>query len=347
MSAPTTAKRGAAIVLGAVLASGGLVLLFGDVVGAGKVSAFTQKHYLTLCIVVGTMLAFHVAYEAVLHRRYAASLGLAVIVLAGTGLIVYTSLGRQAEGLQAASTVHDDQLEQRGQLRAELERDRISVGEKRKVADKACLNRLPDHPKCAGARSVVSYYENSVKGLEARLLILAPPKPADAAAENFGESAAAFNYDKDKATALASWGYRYLVTLFFEFGTTFAWGYAFSPRWRMDRLLLPPPGKQLPKPDKVAEVAEVAEPATPNNSGNWGAPPGGPRIFAKQEAEADLLFQLALGKSIPSQTFLKERWRVDKGTVSKWLADWDRRELIPERKRIGHCKVIEATVAPA
>jgi len=113
----------------------------------------------------------------------------------------------------------------------------------------------------------------------------------------------------------------------------------------------------LPKRVTVAKAAEL--PATvaqigpgnyPGNlrgnyDGNWpgnlhGNRPGN-RMYSKAEAEADLVTRLALEETIPSQDALVRLWGVNKGTVSRWVVDWERRQLIPARQQIGRCKQLQ------
>lgn len=61
----------------------------------------------------------------------------------------------------------------------------------------------------------------------------------------------------------------------------------------------------------------------------------------KQEALADLLTLSAMGHSAPSQDWLAERWGRPKGTVSKWLGEWEDRDLIT-RSQDGRCKAVSA-----
>ena len=59
----------------------------------------------------------------------------------------------------------------------------------------------------------------------------------------------------------------------------------------------------------------------------------------KVAAERDLLMYVSAHGAIPSQDFLAGRWRVNKGTVSRWLHDWEDRGLV-HRHRDGKCKVV-------
>src|SRR5262245_48661297 len=118
MTIDNMAGRGAAIILGLALAAGGATLLFGDVLFG--TAAFTQKHFQTVAIVLGTTIAAFVAHKAWNNRHLAACLGFTAIAAAGTGLIVWNSLGRQTEGVMVASEGYDKILAERRDLEASL-----------------------------------------------------------------------------------------------------------------------------------------------------------------------------------------------------------------------------------
>lgn len=73
-------------------------------------------------------------------------------------------------------------------------------------------------------------------------------------------------------------------------------------------------------------------------------PPGGNgQPKSKAEALADLKMLLKVGQSVPSQDWLRERWQLQsKGTVSKWVTEWETDGLIPTRTRAGKCNTILA-----
>ena len=58
--------------------------------------------------------------------------------------------------------------------------------------------------------------------------------------------------------------------------------------------------------------------------------------MTKSDAEAEIIRQRGI---VPSQDDLAERWQVHKGTVSKWMTDFEARGLVT-RHRDGHCKVV-------
>lgn len=81
----------------------------------------------------------------------------------------------------------------------------------------------------------------------------------------------------------------------------------------------------------------------PDNEDEPGPMPRGGGITTKAAAERDLVTHLAFGNSVPSQDSLAFRWNVGKGTVSKWVSDWERNGTIPQRTQVGRCKTIASS----
>lgn len=101
------------------------------------------------------------------------------------------------------------------------------------------------------------------------------------------------------------------------------------------------PAPVLPTPSP-APPALVAVPVEDEEDEDVPAlPAGGSRVFSKQEALADLLTMTALGQTVDSQDALAARYGVRKGTISKWLTEWEEAGLIA-RAPNGRCKAIEA-----
>ena len=331
MEGNSTAGRSLAIAAGVVLLSGTLGVLFEDVLMHG--AAFALKHYLTLVIVAGTMMAGHLADQARRAGHVISCCGFALIFVAGTGLVVYSSVGRQAEKTMLSSAEHDDVMRQRLDLEASLARDRAAIIEKRAQADKECASG--EGRRCLGVRSSVEFYENSAKGTEARLALMAPAKPVAPEAEQLGTIAEALGYDKDRVRAVAMLVAPFLTTLFLEFGSIVSFGFAFSPK-RAGA------ARRLPTPAETAQTSFASDgsegrwfaPDPPNGSPNRG---GGGR-FTKDEAAADLVTRLALGERFGSQDELRERYGVAKSTMSDWLNEWERSGIVPARTQSGRCK---------
>jgi hypothetical protein len=58
---------------------------------------------------------------------------------------------------------------------------------------------------------------------------------------------------------------------------------------------------------------------------------------------AALVTDLALGRTVPSQRALAERWGRPKQTVSDWLGEWEASGLIPPRRTVGRAKALVGT----
>ena len=192
MTTANTAGRGLAIAAGVVLATGTLAILFEDVLMHG--AQFTLKHWLTLVTVAGTMMVGHLADLARRHGHWMSVAGFTLLFLAGTGLVVYSSVGRQAEKTMLSSAEHDEVVQKRNDLKSKLAMESAALKAKLDAADLEC--KSGDGPLCKGARALATVWAESVAGLEARIEKLAPAKPIAPEAEQFATVAAALGYDQ-------------------------------------------------------------------------------------------------------------------------------------------------------
>ena len=224
MTTANTAGRGLAIAAGVVLATGTLAILLEDVLM--HEAQFTLKHWLTLVTVAGTMMVGHLADLARRHRHWISLAGFTALFLAGTGLVVYSSVGRQAEKTMLSSAEHDDVVQKRNDLKSKLVTESAVLKAKQDAADAEC--KTGDGRRCRGARAVATVWAESVAGLEARIEKLAPAKPVAPEAEQFATVAAALGYDSEQVKALAMLLAPFFTTLFLEFGSIVSFGFAFS-----------------------------------------------------------------------------------------------------------------------
>lgn len=107
--------------------------------------------------------------------------------------------------------------------------------------------------------------------------------------------------------------------------------------WLATALLTSLPAKAVVMMQAVEAAQRVALP--PTETDHDLPPSGGQKT--KQEALADLLTLSAMGHAVPSQDWLAERWDRPKGTISKWLSEWEDRDLIT-RSPAGRCKAVSA-----
>ena len=369
--------RLAAIVCAAALGAGGTSLLFGDVIFGD--AAFTQKHFQTVTIVIATTVAWMVCTSAAKKLHIIAGFGFLILALAGSGVIVWNSLGRQTEGQMLSADDHDKAVEKRGELSKKKADAKATLAQRQKEADAEC--KSGEGPKCRGARVVVKFWTDSIEGLQAQLDVL-KVKPADPSAEALGNLANALGHNGTKAKALSMLVMPYFITILFEFGFTMSLHYAFRPVHRVNR---PSNIKKfdiaLPAPTTFADVSDAELAAmrerfatpnpVPNGSDKGGGetvrqPNGSPRPaggghgknpagggqgkrpnrsggggYTKDEAAANMVTRLALGERFGSQNELAERFGVAKSTMSEWLKEWEADGLIPARTVRGRCKALE------
>lgn len=355
--------RCAAILLAAVLAAGGASLLFGDVIfGAAD---FTQKHFQTVCIVLGTTFASLVAAIAWENRHWLACAGFIALAAAGTLVIVWYSLGRQTEGQMLSSDDHDQAVATRLRLEAQRTADTKAHAEKRKDADALCRKHGPEHRRCLGARAVEAVYADSLAGLEARLKDL-KVKPADPSAEAFANAAEVFGYSRDKAKVGSGMFMPYLITGLFELGFTMAVHYAFRPRH------LPAPAKvsaqlsgitgKLPAAVETAQTSFAADasvdprwfgPVDGSKGGEGGVgstvrPPKGPnsgspkRRMSHSEIVSDLMLRSVTGQRFGSNEEAAAHYGYSPSRFSELVTRWERQKRIPKGRMVGRCKEIAA-----
>ena len=315
----TIGSRLLAIVAGVVLLSGTLIILFEDVIMKG--ASLGLKHWITLVVLAGTILTGHLVEIARASRRWLSAIGLLAVFLCGTGLVIYQSVGRQAETVIQTSA----QIEADAGRRVVISKDRLKSSAMLEKAQDAlysqCVTGKASRGTCDGIRATISVYEAAIRGHDADLSTLGAPKVAAPEAEQFAEIAAAlFGADKTKVKAGAVLVVPFLITLFLEFGTIVCFSYGFHRSQK-----LPMPARSLPPSIDIA--------ATDVSGGNGPA--------SKQEALDDLKVLLRRGTKIASQDELANRWSVTKGCVSKWVTEWEADGLIT-RTRDGKQKVLMA-----
>jgi hypothetical protein len=113
MADSSTPKRGLAIVAGAAFTAGAIVVIFGETLR--NPSEWTTYHLITLLTICGTIVVGHLVGSAARAGGFGgwlSAIGFCVLFLAGTGLVIYQSLGRQAEaaGSKVASAEHRNGL---------------------------------------------------------------------------------------------------------------------------------------------------------------------------------------------------------------------------------------------
>jgi hypothetical protein len=336
MTNPSTPKRGLAIVAGLAFTAGAVVILFGDALWAP--AQWAAYHYITLLTIFGTIAAGHLTVSA-WRARHVSTAGFALLFLAGTALVVYQSVGRQAEVADTRASA----VESRNALIDRKKADLIEARDRVQAAELQVSEEMAGRPDKNGRRTKASSCGKdckdwqtrardamaSVKALEADLASLGPPMTVSPKADRMAQLAAVFGGDFSKWKSALILVEPFLWTVFFELGSVVSLGFAFGHGRRQ-----PSQTPVFPRATVAATVANDLEPLPPK---------GGNRrpVATKAAAEADVIRLVARGEPIPSQDTLAERWGVHKGTASKWVRDFEARGLI-RRQVVGRCKMVAA-----
>lgn len=322
MNDTTTHGRALAIAAGLAFLAGSLTILLGPALLIPN--QWGQYHVLTMLMIGGTIAAGHLTKTA--WKAGALScIGFALLFIAGTLLVVYNSVGRQAEQHDtiALEAVTKNSMIEDKRRDIEAARERLNKAENNADRERGtkCKQRCQDWENAAAdARNVIRVLESEVKALGA-------PKPVDAKASKAGELAAVFGYDRNKVAASAALVEPFLWTIFFEIGSIVSLGFAFRPSPRLVRPAAKDEADDLPSPS--AEIVPF-RPKSPDGKAS------------EAEAFDDLVYMLENGQDAPSQETLGERWNRPKQTVSDWRRRWTAAGLIPEPIKIGRCKAILA-----
>ena len=212
-------------VAGCAFAAGGLTILLGSDLTSPQ--DWQASQWLTILTVFGTIAAGHLMVDAARARHLFATLGFLVLFLSGTGLVVYSSVGRQVEtagtttlSVEDNNTKIADKTEDLKAARAR--RDYADRAADREMTGQRCGQRCKDWKTNAKDIGVV------IKQLEAEIAALGPQKPVNAQAAAMADMAALFGADnKARTVAVLLLIIPFLKTLFFEVGAIVSLGFAF------------------------------------------------------------------------------------------------------------------------
>jgi hypothetical protein len=213
-----------AIVAGAAFVYGGLKMILGDALL--DFSQWTTSVQLTVIMVGGTIAAGHLCDTALAAKRRGAALGFALMFLSGTALIVFNSVGKQAENSMMTESQVDAAAERRVGIKSDLERARKMLGEAQ--ADLAKEARNGGCGKtCQGIQATIGVYEAAVKGHVADLEKMGIPMVVHARETEMAKVMAMFGAEELKSKAALTLLAPFFYTLFFELGSVISLGFAF------------------------------------------------------------------------------------------------------------------------
>ncbi len=228
MTTPTTKGRALAIIAGCAFAAGGLtILLDKDLL---KPLLWTSAHWLTILMVFGTIAAGHLMVDAARARHLFSTIGFLALFLSGTGLVVYSSVGRQVEA-QGTTTLNVEDLNKKivdksADLEAARQRKTYAEQQIQATMTKSwCGKGCKDWKQNAADMSIV------ISKLEGDLAALGPQKPVNAQAAAMADIILLFHVPgtKEQIVSALTLLIPFAKTIFFEIGSIVSLGFAFRP----------------------------------------------------------------------------------------------------------------------
>lgn len=213
-----------AMVAGMAFTVGSLVILMGDVITNPR--AWEQYHVLTILTVFGVICAGHLMATAGSARHFLAALGFGVLFVAGTSLVVYNSVGRQAEVSDAKALSAEATNKALAEKHGELAKARQRFDDANVYADKEMTGERCG-PRCKDWKLRATEVGSHISALEAEIAALGPAKPVNPKASRMAQIVALFGADEVKAKAALTLLEPFLWTLFFELGAIVSLGFAF------------------------------------------------------------------------------------------------------------------------
>lgn len=226
---PATARI-LAVLAGGAFAAGALTILLGkDLLHPLDWDA---SQWLTILMVFGTTVAGELMFFAG-FKHLGSAIGFLVLFLSGTGLVVYSSVGRQVETAGTATLSVEDLNATIDEKKADLKSART-----RKDYAEAQVQKTMTGSYCG--RSCSDWKQNAkdvgmaIRQLEADIADLGPQKIVNAQAAAMADFVLLFPVpaSKPQIVAFLTLLVPFFKTLFFEVGAIISFGFAFRPAGR-------------------------------------------------------------------------------------------------------------------
>ena len=284
-------------------------------------AALTTDHVLSFAVLVGTFASGHLLSEQLRQWRVLPSLGLLILFIAGTFYCVTASAGRTAATTgEKAELVHKSN-DNRARVEADLTSAKDRLGKALEAEDYECASGKGE--RCRGRRATREERQTYVNVLEAQLRMMDPARSEYPelrhAAKVFASIVAV-----DEQTILDTlilW-FPFLKAMFAETATLVFGSIAVRRSKAMSGISRPETFAGKPFSETVSWKPTLGHVGTLRLAGSKETH----RPMSKDEALADLLTLVSDDAPVVSQELLRKRFGVSsKGTVSKWLAEWERR----------------------
>lgn len=293
-----------------------MFVLFADVAHGASI---TTDHVLSFAVLVGTFASGHLLTEQLRQWRLLPALGLLVLFCAGTFYVVTSSAGRNAAATGARAELVHQSNDNRARIEADLKvaKDRLTEAQDKEADECASGKKL----RCEGRMATRQERQAYVDILEARLRLMDPAKSEYPELRHAAKVFASIGGNEQAILDRLILWLPFLKALFAEVATLVFGSIAFRPH--SQRLV--PAQTSLGSHSRTETVPGKPSLETVSRrkpSLGFLGKPGKP--LTKTEALADLLSIIEGSSSLPSQSGLQSRFGVEsKGTVSKWLAEWE------------------------
>lgn len=337
MDTHTTIRSWGSILLGIACASATAAVLLEDVWRGAQI---TTTHGLSVLAIMVTIAAGHLACKDLGQWRLLSGLPLLVLAIAGTAYIVVASGARNAEHAVTRSAQIMGRNADRLAVAGDVKRARADHAVAKAEEAKECVKI---GQQCAKRQRAVDAAWAHVLAQEHRRAAMGPVETVNGGWAHAARVLAAVPGIKMQPADIEGQLVLlmpFVLVILAEMGTILfiSRGLGTYPPTTPDR------GGQMsglsdsPVPDRPSPTVRL--PTYTETIRTIKAERTDGRT-AKEEAHADLLTQIGLGKAF-SQDELAERWNRPKQTISDWMREWDRAGLIPTRRTVGRFKMIAA-----
>lgn len=300
MSTHSSTARKLAIVAGIAATGGALAILCGDVFTTGH---WSLDHALMPVIVGITILAGHLVGKALRSFKIGSAAGFALLFVLGTGLTVYTSVGRQAKtaDTEVASVEANNAAIEEAHGELKNARRRLADAESmiaKETGKGGCGKICKDWTQ--RANEVRSHIALQVAGIER----LGAKKPVAPRADRAAEVISLFGIEKTTAKRYFQLFEPFAYSLFLELAAIVAFGFGFGHKRnnQPERVeVTPEPGPVVAAPSTPTERRAAVHSFVAAHIVRHGHPP---QLNDMQAMHRDV-FGLELAKSTAS------RWRIE------------------------------------
>lgn len=367
MSIFTTVRSWSAIAVATFFFGLTCYVVFEDVLRHG--APITTKHLLSFGVLVGTVYFGHAFLPQVKTWQMGKAFGCAVLFAGGTLFCVIMAAGRNAETVlnkaddtRSANTerhrLANELVTAKASFKAIVEADDLTLKEARlryKAALTAeesecsdgqggrCLKRravTAERRKDVDAaektrRDTIEMHRQDAADAEAKLAKLPPERVPNAEYRAAAELLAKLPYVTAPVSAIEALLLvlePFLKALFCEIATIvgFSMGLGHKPRVPATLPQAPVLPVQLPGPPVIEAQPHATLPQPACNVAH----------MSKQEVLAHVRLHLHTHATLPSQSALARQTGVNKGTIHRWLREWESAGLLVQTK-VGRCKQIE------